>query len=81
VVKPQPARHPVEDTTHECPAPRCKARVVRDMFACRSHWFLLPADLRGRIWRAWRSGDFSEHAAALSDARKVYQEKLGRDTR
>lgn len=44
------------------------------MFACRNHWFGLPADIRAHINRAWRklsSGDgtgITAHEAATTEA-------------
>jgi hypothetical protein len=26
------------------------------MWGCKQHWFMLPDDLRARIWRAYRVG-------------------------
>jgi hypothetical protein len=65
------------DTTHECPAPGCKARVRRDMLACPPHWFLLGPELRARIWKAWRAQNWGEHSRALSEALETYEERLG----
>jgi hypothetical protein len=41
---------------HSCHAPRCSVAVPPKMFACRPHWFMLPAPLRAAIWRAYRPG-------------------------
>jgi hypothetical protein len=39
---------------------------------CRSHWYLLPAELRSRIWDTYRPGQTAataspEYLAALRD--------------
>lgn len=57
---------------HECPYPGCPKRVPDEMFACRSHWFSLPAPMRSAIWRAYDHGEgvggdalLTAHAAAI----------------
>lgn len=54
----------MNDGTHECPAPGCVTRVRREQLACPPHWYAIPADLRERLWRAWRRGTDAEHAEA-----------------
>ena len=41
---------------HHCHWPGCPAEVPPAMWGCRKHWFKLPADLRGEIWRTYRPG-------------------------
>lgn len=57
---------------HVCPRPGCTKHVPDEMFACRSHWFSLTADLRSAIWRAYADGTgvgsdalLAAHAAAI----------------
>lgn len=59
-------------TTHECPAPTCSARVPFSQLACRTHWRLVPADLRSALTRAWRN-DFGsdDYFAARADCLKA----------
>lgn len=38
-----------------CPRDGCTNRIPSEMFACKSHWFSLPADVRRDIWRAYRA--------------------------
>jgi hypothetical protein len=38
-----------------CPHPLCETKIPREMFACRSHWNELPAQVRRDIWRSWRA--------------------------
>jgi hypothetical protein len=52
---------------HTCPGKDCTAQVDASMLACRGHWYQLPADLRTRIWRAYRSNPV-EHRAAVREA-------------
>jgi hypothetical protein len=41
---------------HECHWPGCGKQVPPAMWGCKKHWFMLPASLRARIWRAYRPG-------------------------
>lgn len=41
---------------HHCHAHECTARVPPRMFACKKHWFGLPAKIRAAIWMEYRSG-------------------------
>lgn len=51
-----------------CPYPDCGRSVPSTMFACRSHWFALSAELRRRIWANYRSGDLGRIAEGYEDA-------------
>lgn len=62
--------------THKCPAPPCQRQVPPAMFACKSHWFLLPKQVRDDIWDAHRAGTASEHIAAMAAAVRWYEENL-----
>lgn len=62
------------DTTHECPHPACSELVKRDMFACKTHWFQLPRDIRGTIWSSFRRGDLTAYSEATSAARQHYRD-------
>lgn len=42
--------------SHHCHATGCTRKVPPEMFACRSHWFMLPKRLRDEIWRTYRPG-------------------------
>jgi hypothetical protein len=41
---------------HTCHWPGCDRRVKPAIFMCRGHWYSLPIDLRGRIWRTYVPG-------------------------
>jgi len=41
---------------HECHWPGCTTQVPPAMWGCRTHWFMLPPDIRNRIWNAYRPG-------------------------
>lgn len=38
---------------HDCPAPDCNVAVPKHQIFCRRHWFMVPGELRTRIWRSW----------------------------
>lgn len=62
------------DMTHECPAPECDQRVMRERYACARDWFRLPSELRAAINRAYRRGDSAAHRTAVLDAKRWYEE-------
>jgi len=41
---------------HHCHWPGCTVQVPPAMWGCRHHWYLLPQELRTRIWRCFRPG-------------------------
>lgn len=53
--------------SHQCPAPICSRTVPTEQFACRGHWYALPAELRRRIWAGYRTGS-DDHQDAMADA-------------
>lgn len=59
---------------HTCHWPGCTKQVPPAMWGCKPHWFRLPVDLRGRIWRAYRPGqerDLRPSADYIAAARAV----------
>lgn len=55
-----------------CPAPSCPEVVADEYLACPAHWYLLPRQLRHRVWTAWRihgpgSWEHSDAVAAAID--------------
>lgn len=40
---------------NQCPHPDCKTQKPREQYACRSHWFSLPKNIRDKIWSGYRS--------------------------
>lgn len=42
------------------------------MFACKRHWYQLPASLRSRIWSNYRSGDLGRIADGYEEAAQVW---------
>lgn len=41
---------------HTCHATGCETPVPPEMFMCRRHWFMLPKQMRNRIWQTYRPG-------------------------
>lgn len=39
-----------------CPVPGCRAQIDPTRLMCRSHWYLVPKQIRDRVWATWRSG-------------------------
>ncbi|MDH7973720.1 hypothetical protein QH494_16125 [Sphingomonas sp. AR_OL41] len=41
---------------HHCHWPGCDAQVPPAMWGCKRHWYMLPAELRRKIWRTFKPG-------------------------
>lgn len=57
--KPAKVRHvlaAVQTRRHECHWPRCHEQVPPALWGCRRHWWMLPRELRVRIWSHYRRG-------------------------
>jgi hypothetical protein len=39
-----------------CPVSGCHAQIDPTRLMCRSHWYLVPKQIRDRVWATWRSG-------------------------
>jgi hypothetical protein len=39
-----------------CPVPGCHTQIDPTRLMCRSHWYLVPKQIRDRVWATWRSG-------------------------
>jgi hypothetical protein len=51
-----------------CPIPYCGELIDPSRLMCRTHWHLIPKQLRDRVWATWRSGEealSSEHLEAV----------------
>ena len=48
-------------TMHECPAPDCYLQVPFAKFACKGHWFRIPAELRQLLLREY-ANNFGERS-------------------
>jgi hypothetical protein len=51
-----------------CPYPECEKEIGETLFACRPHWFSLPAELRAKIWRNYRRGNLEEILSGYEEA-------------
>jgi hypothetical protein len=41
---------------HGCHWPGCAAQVPPAAWGCKKHWFMLPKELRDKVWAAYRPG-------------------------
>jgi predicted DNA-binding protein (MmcQ/YjbR family) len=41
---------------HHCHAEKCKTVVKPSMFMCRKHWYMIPENLRKRVWNTYVPG-------------------------
>ena len=51
-----------------CPVPGCGDPIDRTRLMCRRDWYLVPKQLRDRVWATWRSGQGAasrEHQQAV----------------
>jgi hypothetical protein len=44
------------DRSHTCHWPGCGKPVKPAMWGCKPHWFMLPANIRLAIWKAYEPG-------------------------
>lgn len=54
-----------------CPIKRCGRQIDPSRLMCRSHWYMVPKELRDQVWATWRSGQgafSSEHREAVRRA-------------
>jgi hypothetical protein len=62
----QPAGLPLR--AGRCPVPGCGEEIDQTRLMCRRDWYLVPRQLRDRVWRTWRSGQRAgsrEHQQAV----------------
>lgn len=50
------AKRANESTDHHCHWPGCEKKVPPAMWGCSRHWYLIPANLRRRIWATFVPG-------------------------
>ncbi|MGH3222569.1 MAG: hypothetical protein ACRDPY_28385 [Streptosporangiaceae bacterium] len=77
--------HPNTDT-RRCPWPTCHKPIRPAYLMCRTHWYLLPAELRARITATYRRGQTiltasPEYLDALRDALDYAQRAADRESR
>ena len=39
-----------------CPVPDCHSPIDSSRLMCRRHWYLVPKQIRDRVWATWQSG-------------------------
>lgn len=71
-------------TIHRCHIPGCSVPTRRKRLYCRSHWFMVPAPIRRRVWVAYAalphgpSGNYlrvsKEFVNAVRDAKAAVQD-------
>jgi len=68
---------------YRCLVRSCDQNRADGQLFCRPHWYALPAELRGRIWRLFRNQPGSkEHRAAVLEAiRLANQQAKERSTK
>lgn len=71
----EPMVNPV-GTTHKCNHPKCEIKIPNADYACRSHWFSLPSDIRNRIRGAFKARKVRSWAAASLEARKFWKKRI-----
>lgn len=54
--------------SHKCEAQGCTKRVPSEMLMCRRHWFMVPKDLRCRVWAGYHRGMDDEYHVAVAAA-------------
>jgi hypothetical protein len=62
---------PLRSGPKRCPVVGCDERIDPSRLMCRSDWYLIPHEIRGRIWATWRSGEAalsSKHQATVHKA-------------
>lgn len=65
---------------HTCPASGCTAEVSPYMLMCRTHWYMVPYQLRRSVWLEWDEGmgaGTDGHNAAIRAAVEAVNAKLG----
>lgn len=63
-----------------CPIPRCSEPIDLSRLMCRSHWYMVPKEMRDQVWATWRSGQGAyerEHQDAVHRAVLAVQAAAG----
>lgn len=43
-------------SAHTCHARQCEREVPPKHLMCKRHWFMVPADIRRRVWLTYQEG-------------------------
>lgn len=49
-------KHQSQTRNHECHWPGCARQVPPAMWGCKNHWYMLPPELRAKIWNWYVPG-------------------------
>lgn len=47
---------------HLCHAVGCNVRTLPNRLMCPPHWFMVPPEIRRRVWQLYRPGQEEDHA-------------------
>jgi len=62
---------------HKCPSPGCPHKVPSHKFACHTHWFSIPKEIRDDIWAGYREEPLGErHTAAMEAATAFLEDEV-----
>lgn len=53
---------------HQCAAASCGKQVDLELLMCRRHWFMVPPDLRAKVWQGYRRGMDEAYDQAVTAA-------------
>lgn len=71
---------------HLCHAQGCKTAVPPKLLMCRDHWYMIPMDMRDRVWVLYRPGqevtkdpsdEYVKHVMACIDYVAVKEGRRG----
>jgi hypothetical protein len=68
-----------QNPSHQCPVDGCTRTVPHHQLMDRSHWYMVPRDLRAAVWDTWDNGmgaGTPEHMRAMTDAIEAVNAKL-----
>lgn len=58
---------------HNCPC-GCKVQITVNRLSCRTSWYLLPKELRSKIWEYYSNGEEQLHRKSISEAYLWFKE-------
>lgn len=73
-------RRQVQTRNHHCHWPGCQRQVPPAAWGCKEHWFKLPAEIRSKIWNAFRPGQEKDQRPSRQyiDAAREAQEWIAK---
>jgi hypothetical protein len=61
-----------------CAVPGCRTQIDPARLMCRGHWYLVPKQLRDRVWATWQSGQAARSLEHQQAVRLAITEASGR---